>query len=47
MHTLDNNVLLGYIYNEMGQEKAIERVAELTEIPKYRRTAQPEGDPRG
>lgn len=34
--------------NELGQEKAVERVEELAEIPKYRRDAEtPQEDPGG
>lgn len=33
------------LLNEEGQQKAVERVEELTEIPKYQKETPPDGDP--
>ncbi len=37
--------ILGYMsgLNDEGQKKAIERVQELTEIPRYQRAPEPQG----
>ena len=33
------------LLNDEGQQKAVERVEELTEIPKYQKETPPDGDP--
>lgn len=46
--TREDDLLYAFsLLNKAGQEKAVERVEELTEIPKYQKTPSPDGSENG